>query len=108
METRFGKIQKVTYGMGGYQDAQFGLTLTLGGEGWGVGTFRGQWASPPSPSAQWTEESRKTAFGDDAIWLIDIMTKAKVTDVSRLAGIPVEVTFDGNMLKSWRVLEEVL
>lgn len=107
-EVKLGRIKKVYYGMGGYQDAQFGLTLDLGGDGWGVGTFRGQWASPPSPTAQWTENDRRNSFADDALWLIDIMGKAKVADVYRLQGVPVEITLEGNMLKSWRILEEVL
>jgi hypothetical protein len=33
---------------------------------------------------------------------------AKVNSVDELKGKPVEVTFDGNMLKEWRILTEVL
>jgi hypothetical protein len=37
-----------------------------------------------------------------------LMEDAKVTDFSNLKGIPVEAEFDGDILKSWRVLKEVL
>ena len=37
-----------------------------------------------------------------------LLGDAKKTEVSRLAGVPVEVEFNGNVLKSWRVLKEVL
>ena len=40
--------------------------------------------------------------------IVALLSAAKVTDVTKLKGIPVEVTFDGNMLKEWRVLTEVL
>lgn len=29
MEKRIGKIQKIKFGFGGYQDAQFGVSVTL-------------------------------------------------------------------------------
>jgi len=37
-----------------------------------------------------------------------LLKEAKVDNVDKLKGIPVEVTFDGMMLKEWRVLTEVL
>jgi hypothetical protein len=37
-----------------------------------------------------------------------ILTDAKVYSVDKLKGKPVELTFDGNMLKEWRILTEVL
>ena len=33
---------------------------------------------------------------------------AKVNSIDKLKGIPVEVTFEDNMLKEWRILTEVL
>ena len=103
-----GKIKSVRFGFGGYQDAQFGLTVDMGGDGWGVGDFKGWWSSPPSSGAKWTEADRREGFSDLTLWLIDLMTQAKVHDVADLHGVPVEITFDGNLLKSWRVLSEVL
>jgi hypothetical protein len=37
-----------------------------------------------------------------------LLKEAKVNSVDMLKGKPVEVTFDGNTLKSWRILTEVL
>ena len=37
METKeLGKIESVTFGLCGYQDAQLGIQFTFSGEGWGV------------------------------------------------------------------------
>jgi hypothetical protein len=41
-------------------------------------------------------------------YLSKLLNEAKVSSVDKLKGIPVEVTFDGNMLKEWRILTEVL
>lgn len=103
-----GKIKSVAYGFGGYDDAQFGLSLTFGGSSWGVGTFDGHWSFPPRERAQWTEADRMAAFAKTACLVLDTLKAAKVRHVDDLKDIPVEVTFEGNMLKSWRVLEEVL
>lgn len=110
MEVRIGKIQSVRFGMGGYQDAQFGLSLTLGSdkENWGVGTFAGFWSMEPSSGAQWTADDQKGHLGAMCLSVIGWMNDAKVTDVAQLRGVPVEVTLVGGMLKSWRVLTEVI
>ena len=110
-EKKLGKIQELHIGMGGYQDAMFGVTITLSGAGWGVSTFRGAW----SPSqikhdehTQWSEEDRLRRLTDAFVWLDQLMTEAKVTDVRKLIGKPIEAIFNGNTLKSWRILTEVL
>lgn len=108
IETKLGKIQNIKFGSGGYDNAQFGISFTLGGEGWGVGDFRGEWSGEPSRNALWTKEDRQERFGGIMVWIMDLMATAKVNDITRLADIPVEVTFDGNTLKSWRILTEVL
>lgn len=107
MNKQLGKIKRVSYGLGGYQDAQFGITFDLGGDGWGVGDFHGTWATH-SKGCKWTVEDQRSAFADTAEYIRDLLKAAKVHSVDRLVGIPVEVTFDGNCLKSWRVLTEVL
>ena len=104
-----GKIQKVVCGFGGYQDAQIGIGFVLGGDSWGVNTeFDGAWTSDPDENSNWTEKSRALHLGDVFLMLRDTLRDAKVKDVTELVGIPIEATFDGNMLKSWRVLKEVL
>jgi hypothetical protein len=90
----FGKITSAKFGWGGYQDAQFGLSLTIGGPNWGTGDFHGAWGNRPH-HADWS-------------LLRDTLTKAKKHSVDELVGVPIEATFDSMRLTSWRILEEVL
>ena len=104
-----GKIQHATFGLGGYQDCQIGFWLTLSGEGWGVAANGGPgaWAKRDE-RCKWTEEERAAALAQSAMKLADTLEKAKKLNVQDLVGVPVEVTFEGNRLKGWRVLTEVL
>lgn len=109
MERReFGRISHAAFGFGGYQDAQIGLSLTFEGEAWGVSHFDGQWATERSEHAQWTEEDRLRGLGETCMRLKETLRKAGKQDVAGLVGTPVECTFDGNLLRGWRVLTEVL
>lgn len=103
-----GHIQRATFGYGGYDDAMVGLDLTLGGPAWGVGFFLGAWASGPGANAEWTVEDQRHDYANAVILLRDTLKAAKKHDVTQLAGTPVECTFDGNRLTSWRVLTEVI
>ena len=108
-EKRLGKITAAEFGFGGYDDAMIGLSISLGGSGWGTGDFKGMWAHKEVPSrAQWTEESRKTKLGEAVLFLRDLLSAAKVRHVGELVGIPIEAIFIDAKLVSWRVLEEVL
>lgn len=108
MRTELGKISRSVYGLGGYQGAQFGISFDLGGESWGISDFWGFWADAPGPGAQWTRENQIKWHGETADRIHELLKSAKVQEVSKLVGKPVEVTFDGNILKSWRILTEVL
>lgn len=111
MEKKLGKIESVRFGLGGYQDVMLGLSVTLSGEGWGVGDFKGTWDAESikvSSSTQWTEKERSKQYDDTMRYLSKLLKEAKVTSVDKLKGIPVECIFDGNLLKEWRVLTEVL
>lgn len=104
-----GKIKTATFGLGGYQDCQIGFWLTLGGDSWGVSAGKsGAWALERDKYCKWTEEDRRAALADSAWELAQTLKQAKVNSVQELVGTPIEATFDGNMLKSWRVLTEVL
>ena len=103
-----GKIVGLHYGFGGYQDAQFGLSVTLGGEGYGVSDFWGFWATRPGEHCKWTEEQQIKSFGETAMRIKEIMVEAKVDSLDKLKGAPVEITFDDGTLKEWRILKEVL
>jgi hypothetical protein len=111
METKLGKLEKVRFGIGGYNDAMIGLHVTISGSSWGVCDSRSAWDSEVikwSESCKWSEEDRDRDYADIMRKVSSLLKQAKVTDVSRLNGIPVEATFEGNSLKSWRILTEVL
>lgn len=110
MRKEIGKIQKVSFGFGGYQDAQIGLSLTFGSDkgAWGVQTFHGAWGIDRSEHAKWQEDDRLMELGKTCMKLRDLLRDAKVEKVDQLKGIPVEVTFEGNCLKDYRILTEVL
>lgn len=104
-----GKISSVSFGHGGYQDAMIGISFSFAGNsGWGVSDFWGVWSIERSKHAKWTEKDRINDAGKMVMKINDLLSQAKVSDVARLDGIPVEVTFEGNTLKEWRILTEVL
>ncbi len=111
MEKKLGKIESVRFGHGGYQDACIGLSVTLGNGSWGVGDFKGAWDPEKikrSEHTKWTEKERSENLVDLMWFVSKLLKEAKVDSVDKLKNIPVEVTFDGMMLKEWRILTEVL
>ena len=111
MEKKLGKIESVSFGLGGYQGAMLGLHVTLSSKGWGVGDSKGNWDSEQvkwSEHSKWTEEDRDGWYAEIMRYVSKLLKEAKVDSVDKLKGKPVEVTFDGNILKEWRILTEVL
>jgi hypothetical protein len=111
MEKRLGKIESVSFGHGGYQECMLGLQVTLSGGSWGVGDFKGNWDAElikHTENTKWTEEDRDKGYSDTMRFLSKLLKDAKVNSVDELKGVPVEVTFDGMMLKEWRILTEVI
>ena len=111
MEKRLGKIEEVHFGLGGYQGAMLGLHVTLGDGGWGVGDSKANWDSEQikwTEHTKWSEEDRDGWYSEIMRYVSTLLKDAKVNSVDMLKGKPVEVTFDGNTLKSWRILTEVL
>ena len=111
MEKKLGKIERVQFGHGGYQECMLGLSVTLSNGSWGVQDFTGNWDAElikHTEHTQWTEEDRNKGYSDTMRFLSKLLKDAKVSSVDQLKGIPVECTFDGNMLKEWRILTEVL
>jgi len=112
-DKRIGKIKSVRIGDGGYQDAMFGISFDLGSdkESWGVGDFwggRGMSIKPDGPSYKWTEKDRLKQYADTFVRLAHLMADANVTEVGKLVGRPIEVEFEANTLKSWRILTEAI
>ncbi len=111
MEKRLGKIESVSFGLGGYQGAMLGLHVTLGASGWGVGDSRAQWDAETiscSEHSKWSESDRDVLYAEIMRYVSKLLKEAKVDSVDKLKGKPVEVTFDGNQLVEWRILTEVL
>jgi hypothetical protein len=91
------KIEHLRFGAGGYDDAMFGFSFTLTGDGSGCGDFWGCWAKDIGEH-----------FGGVAERVKELMKAAKVDEFYQLKGKPVEVIFNGGRLESWRILTEVL
>jgi hypothetical protein len=111
MEKRLGKIESVSFGLGGYQGAMLGLHVTLGDGSWGVGVTKANWDAEQiewSKHTQWTEEERDGWYAEIMRYVSKLLKDAKVDSVDKLKGKPIEATFDGTMLKEWRILTEVL
>jgi hypothetical protein len=111
MEKKLGKIESVSFGLGGYQGAMLGLHVTLSAGSWGVGDSKANWDAEQikwSEHTKWSEEDRDGWYAEIMRYVSKLLKEAKVDSVDRLKGKPVEVTLDGNMLKSWRILTEVL
>ena len=107
-----GKIDKIRFGRIGYQDAMFGISFMFSfkkscmiGDDWCV-WYPG--IVEPSKFAEWTEQERGKSIEDIARRIAKLLIDAKVDDITKLAGVPVEITMEGQMLKSWRILTEVL
>lgn len=109
-DERIGKIQAARFGHGGYQDAMIGVSWTLGSdkESWGVGDFWGACAIKRSDGAKWSEGDRIVQLGEAVMRLNKVLQDAKRQTIDQLVGVPVEVTFEGMVLKSWRVLTEAI
>lgn len=108
---KLGKIESVEYGHGGYQEGMIGISFQLSfGNGLGVGDFWGYWCFgiEHDENCKWTEEERIKFLGETAMKISKLLLDAKVESVDELKGIPIEVSFEGFKMKSWRVLTEVL
>ena len=71
----------------------FGMSVTLGGQGWGVCDFDGTWSRTPDQHCQWTVEDQTKLWGEMCRRVADLMAKAKVNTCADMVGIPVEVSF---------------
>lgn len=111
IETKLGKISNVKFGHVGYQESGIGIQFALEGSGWGVIDSKSFW--DPNiikwdKNSKWSESDSDKAFSDIVRYISHLLKEAKVDDISRLKGIPVECTFAENTLRSWRILTEVL
>jgi len=108
MRNKLGKIRSVKFGFGGYQDAQFGVWFTLGGDCWEVGDGSGVWQKDADENTKWTQEDKEKEMIKIMKYISDLLYQAKVSEVHELEGKPVEIEWNGKCLKSWRLLTEVI
>ena len=107
MEKKLGKIENVKFGIGGYQDAMIGLHVTLSSDNWSICDSYSAWDAETikwSERCKWTEVDRDKQYAEILRYVSKLLKDAKVDSVDELKGIPVEVIFDGSILKDWRVL----
>jgi len=110
-EKQLMKIEKATFGLGGYNDAMLGVFFTFTGKNCGISSERSTWDHnlvKVTEHAKWTEEDRSHQYDEMMRYVSDLLKDAKVNNFDNLRGKPVEVTLEGNQLKSWRILTEVL
>ena len=83
-----GKIASIHYGVGGYQDVQLGLSITLEGKGWGTTVFNGIWdySHIPSPTDvyKWTEGDRTNELIKVNRRISELLKQAKVPTIDKL------------------------
>ena len=106
-----GKIEKCTFGFGGYQDRSIGLHITLSMGNSKSSTSKAAWDAnrvKPNENSSWTEADRNQYYAEIVRYISDLLAAAKVESVDQLEGVPIEITFNGLMLKKWRILTEVL
>ncbi len=111
MNKELGKIKSVSFGIGGYQDAMLGVFFDLGGNGWGVITDKCAWDCTlirHDKNCKWSEEDRTRQYDKIMRYISVLLNESKVKTIDKLKGIPVEAIFDNGVLKSWRILTEVL
>lgn len=112
-EKMLGKIVNVYLGLGGYQDNCLGIHFTFESvkDKWGVSFTKSFWdinSIQCDAYTKWDEDDRKNAYADIMIYISKLLKDANVKSVDKLKNIPVEVTFENNTIKDWRILTEVL
>ncbi len=104
MRKELGKIKSIDIHL---EDGLLGMVAVLSGVGWRVDTSatkRFEW----SKNCQWTIQDRNKTFVEIWARIHQLLADAKCRYLSDLVGVPIEAEFDGNLLKSWRILTEVL
>ena len=110
MSKKLGKISSLRFGFGGYQNTQLGISIKITGETWGVCDFYGTWGPKIkcTEHTNWTEQDRDAMYARTVRRIGELLIDAKVDCIRDLEGTPVEVEFEGQEMKSWRVLTEVI
>ena len=110
MKKQLAKISSIKFGYGGYQGAMFGLSITFSGGGLEISTFEGSWPKTMKrpEDAKWSEQDRDDELLKAVILLNTTLKDAKKEHMNQLVDVPVECILENRMLRSWRVLTEVI
>jgi len=108
MNKSIGKITSVCFGFGGYQDVQFGISIGVDTESGCACTGIWVWTSKPDKHTKWTIIDQNNYYAKIMRYIIKLMKDAKVDNIEDLKGKPIEATWDGQYLKSIRILTEVI
>ena len=108
--TFLGKIESIKFGV---KNSRIGLFYTLTFNNCCGSQFSNAFWDPEqvevTEGTNWTEDDRDRELAQVMRYISKLLSEAKVDDITKLAGKPVEVTIDEfNSLKSWRILTEVL
>ena len=105
-----GIIKDIYMGMGGFENAMFGLSITVGRpeSGWCAQDFIGSWDRDADEFCKWTNGDRDVEFLKASLKIRELLKLSKKRYLYELKGTPVEAIFEDNILKSWRVLIEVI
>ena len=103
-----GKISSISFGFGGYQDVQFGVTISVETESGSATTGMWTWCGKPDEYTKWTVEQQSDYYNKTMRYIIKLMQDAKVQNINDLKGKPIEATWEGNWLKEIRILTEVI
>ena len=102
-DTVLGKIQSITIENA---EGRFGIYVTLVGESTGVQDSKTIWTSNLKDDPIDSATSRR--ISEVFSWLYGLMDAAKVSNFNDLQNVPVMITYEDNLLKSWRILTEVI
>lgn len=108
MRKELGKIESAKFGLGGYQGVQFGVWFCIKSEGGSACNGQGVWTSEITENTKCTEKDRGKTLEEIMRYVMDLLEKAKVKNFNDLVGVPVEAIYDGQCLKEWRILTEVV
>lgn len=112
MQKYLGKIASIKFGIAGYQECMLGLSIDFSfDDSSSISEFKGYWdyeSIKCSGGSKWTEQDRDNSMIGLMKFISRLLKEAKVDDITKLKGIPVEVCIENRTLKSWRILTEVL
>ena len=109
-DTFLGKIESIKFGL---NDSPIGLFYTLTFNNCcGIQFSNAVWDPEQikvTEGTKWTEDDLDMELAQLMRYVSRLLSEAKVDDITKLTGKPVEVTIDEfNSPKSWRILTEVL